>query len=107
MAGAWDFVCMTNNHRIMELRAPWCQIPVCLGACLTVLSLAEFLPGLQNTSHLARKTKTKTKTNKNKNGLPFRVPHKHGVIKRESDNFQRSLKFIPCGQSILTSLLCM
>jgi hypothetical protein len=25
MPGAWDFVCMTDSHRIMKLGAPWCQ----------------------------------------------------------------------------------
>ena len=28
MPGAWDIVCVTDNHRIMELGALWCQAPV-------------------------------------------------------------------------------
>jgi hypothetical protein len=25
MSGAWDIVCVTDSHRIMELRALWCH----------------------------------------------------------------------------------
>jgi hypothetical protein len=28
MPGAWDIVCVTYSHRIMELGALWCQAPV-------------------------------------------------------------------------------
>ncbi|KRY62202.1 hypothetical protein T4A_14000 [Trichinella pseudospiralis] len=28
MPGAWDIVCVTDSHRIMELGALWCQAPV-------------------------------------------------------------------------------
>ena len=28
MPEAWDIVCMTDSHRIMELGALWCQAPV-------------------------------------------------------------------------------
>ena len=55
MPGAWDIVCMTYSHRIMELGALWCQAPMCLGAWLTVPSLVEFLLGLQSKSRLTRK----------------------------------------------------
>jgi hypothetical protein len=25
MPGVWDYICVTDSHRIMELGAPWCQ----------------------------------------------------------------------------------
>jgi hypothetical protein len=28
MSEAWDIVCMTHSHRIMELGPLWCQAPV-------------------------------------------------------------------------------
>jgi hypothetical protein len=28
MPGAWDIVCVTDSHRIMELGALWCQAPI-------------------------------------------------------------------------------
>jgi hypothetical protein len=28
MPEAWDIVCVTDSHRIMELGALWCQAPV-------------------------------------------------------------------------------
>ena len=46
---------MTDNHRIVELGAPWSQAPMCLRAWLTVPSLVEFLLGLQSKSRLTRK----------------------------------------------------
>jgi hypothetical protein len=57
MPGAWDYVCVTDSHRIMELGdsvvSGWDY--VCLGAWLTVLSLVEFLLGLLSKSYLTRK----------------------------------------------------
>lgn len=48
-------LCVTDNHRIMEMGAPWCQVPVCLGAWLTVLSLVEFQLHLKSKSCSSRK----------------------------------------------------
>jgi hypothetical protein len=42
MPEAWDIVCVTYSHRIMELGARWCQAPDSGNA---VLSHVEFSAG--------------------------------------------------------------
>jgi hypothetical protein len=44
MLGAWDIVCITDSHKIMEVGAPWCQAPMS-GMWLTVPALVEFSTG--------------------------------------------------------------
>jgi hypothetical protein len=42
MPGAWYIICMIYSHRIMQLWALWCQVPMSPGIWLTVLYLVEF-----------------------------------------------------------------
>jgi hypothetical protein len=62
MPEAWDIVCVTYSHRIMELGALWCQAPDS-GMWLAFQSLVEF-----STRSL------KEQVSFNQNRLPITVP---------------------------------
>ena len=65
MPEAWDIVCVTDSHRIMELGALWCQAPV---SGNVALSLVEFSTGSPEQASL------------NQSRLPFTVPHRIMII---------------------------
>jgi hypothetical protein len=83
MPGAWDIVCVTYSHRIMELGAPWCQGPMSgnVAHCSVPCRVFYWVSGVSLAGP--------------KNRLPFTVPHRSlddGVMK-DSIKLNRSVVY--------------